>query len=375
LQPSYERIATQQGPAFLRKGAQDSIEAIDSIVFDCDGVLIDVRESYDCAIVTSVDWLIRRLFNLAIAWKGPSLRLIQEIRNTGLFNNDWDTVYAICLLTAGSLPDDLIVNFSTDGTKPGSRCEKLSGAEVARVFSKVRRMVDSLRNQSSESKSESAAEVVWDSLPENRIGLCKRVKEYLGYPGNPPSSLLATVFDEFYHGGTLYRDMYGAAPRYHKGPGFIERDQVVVRRSDLASLSEAVQGRLAMVTGRPRRAADYSMGELISYFDQGASVFIGDGDIRPTREAASFRKPSGKSLLFAREKLRSRKLVYVGDSAEDLQMVENARASSDGLAFVGIYASSYKPGEQLRFFRERRAELILPSVRALAGVMKEVNRR
>ena len=314
------------------------------------------------------------MFNVALPWKKLSLRLIQGLRNTGLFNNDWDTVYGITLFVSCSLPEPYRSVFPLDSAEGRARAERLTGPEAGGVFSKAQRLVGRLARSSASAKTESAPEAVWNSVPEDRMALCEQVKELLGYPGNPPSSLLASLFDEVYHGGPLYREMYGVEPRYNAGVGFIERDKVIVRRSDLGSLAAASHGRLAMLTGRPRKAAEYSLGRLISYFRLGASVFIGDGDVRPTPEAASFRKPSGKSLLWAREKLHSRRLVYVGDSAEDLQMVKNARKSADGLAFAGVYANSYEPSEQLRFFRREGAELILPSVREMPRVMREVAR-
>jgi phosphoglycolate phosphatase-like HAD superfamily hydrolase len=245
--------------------------------------------------------------------------------------------------------------------------------EAARALGCALKMVGSLPKEPSGRPLEPVVDVVWDSLPKNKLALCRKVKEYLGYPGNPPSSLLASLFDELYHGGELYREMYGAEPKYHAGLGLIEHDRILIRQSDLATLSTKAQGRLAISTGRPKLAAEYSLGGLVSYFRKDASVFIGDGDIHPTPEADSFRKPSGKSLLWAREKLRSNQLVYVGDSAEDFQMVENARKSTDGLAFAGVYGSSYSPSEQLRYFKRQGSELILPSVRALVRVMGEVS--
>jgi phosphoglycolate phosphatase-like HAD superfamily hydrolase len=119
-------------------------------------------------------------------------------------------------------------------------------------------------------------------------------------------------------------------------------------------------------------AAEYSLGRLMSYFRLDASVFIGDGDITPSPEAASFRKPSGKSLLLAESKFHSKNLLYVGDSAEDLEMVRNARKTAGGLAFAGVYKTSYEPAKQLQFFKREGAELILPSVRGMTRVMRKV---
>jgi phosphoglycolate phosphatase-like HAD superfamily hydrolase len=372
VQPSYERIVTPQGPAFASASSKDAIASLDSIVFDCDGVLIDTKESYDAAITFTLDSLIRRMFGVSLPWKGNTGLLVQGLRNTGMFNNDWDVVYGLALYASCSLPAKYRSRRPIGSEEGQGRLDRLSKGEVSSFFRSARLMVRRLARSLAVNDNRNAAEAVWKSLPADELDVCERARDYLGYPGNPPSSLLASLFDEVYHGGSLYRKMYGLEPRYHRGKGFIERDRLIISKSDLDSLSEGVDGRLAVATGRPKIAAEYSLGKLISYFRLGASVFIGDGDIRPTPEAASFKKPSGKSLLWAREKFGSKMLLYVGDSAEDLQMVTNARRSTDSFVFAGIYSSSYEPAEQVSYFKKEGAELILPTVRSMARVMRGV---
>lgn len=373
MRPSYTQIETPGGPAFVRKGATEAVSAVDSIVFDCDGVLVDTRRSYDATIVAVVDRLVRRMFRLRLPWKAVASTLIQCLRNTGGFNNDWDTVYAIVMLTACTLPSRYSDGFFCAlGTQTVSA--DVPSGESLRVLSRVVRSVRIFGRRKSRSGQASVDEFVRRSLPEDRWELRGRVRACLGYPGNPPSSLLATLFDEMYHGEELYREMYSVEPRFHRGRGFIENDRVIVSRSDLSSLSRTVRGRLALATGRPRLAAKYSLGSLFSFFTPAASVFIGDADIRATSELSAFRKPSGRSLLLALREFRSRRLVYVGDSAEDWQMVVNARRSTDSISFAGVYTKSYDPANQLRFFKHEGVELIVPTVRQLPAVLKELVR-
>lgn len=372
MQFSYEILPTPEGPAFLRRGSKATLAATDSIVFDCDGVLIDTRNSYDSAITFTADYLIRRMFNVELPWRSVSQSLIQGLRNTGMFNNDWDTVYAITLFVSSSLPSAYQANLSNGERETRARPMKMPASKARGVFKGASSLLGILEEAPAKGGDLSAAEAVWKVLPADSLGLSRRVREFLGYPGNPPASLLASFFDEVYHGGALYRKMYGLKPRYHSGPGLIERDRLIARPRDLAPLAAASNGRLAIATGRPRQAAEYSLGRLLSYFRLDASVFIGDGDIKPSPEAAAFRKPSGKSLLWAESRFHSKGLLYIGDSAEDLQMVKNARESADGLAFAGVYKTSYDPAKQLQFFKGEGAELILPSVRGMTRVMREV---
>lgn len=64
---------------------------IDSIIFDMDGVLVDVSSSYRVAIEKTV--------NFFLGQKGLSLRVTQkdigELKNLAGFNNDWDTTFVL----------------------------------------------------------------------------------------------------------------------------------------------------------------------------------------------------------------------------------------------------------------------------------------
>lgn len=64
---------------------------IDSVIFDMDGVLVDVSRSYRIAIEKTVNFLLER--------KGLSARITQKdvsvIKNLPGYNNDWDASYEL----------------------------------------------------------------------------------------------------------------------------------------------------------------------------------------------------------------------------------------------------------------------------------------
>jgi HAD superfamily hydrolase (TIGR01548 family) len=65
-----------------------------ALLFDMDGVLVDVSRSYRLAIQKTV---------LAFSGRNPAPQLIQSYKNRGGFNNDWDLTQAI-LTDFGSTP-------------------------------------------------------------------------------------------------------------------------------------------------------------------------------------------------------------------------------------------------------------------------------
>ncbi len=71
---------------------------IDSVIFDMDGVLIDVSRSYRVAIEKTTNYFMKRI--------GLPVKVTQEdiaqIKNLSGFNNDWDATYMLIeLLSKG----------------------------------------------------------------------------------------------------------------------------------------------------------------------------------------------------------------------------------------------------------------------------------
>ncbi len=84
-----------------------------------------------------------------------------------------------------------------------------------------------------------------------------------------PRSLLSTLFDEIYHGPTLFRRMYGVQAHHYKGRGFIENERLLIRPKDLETLSRLLGGRrLALVTGRPYLATKHVLRDMMKYFNR-----------------------------------------------------------------------------------------------------------
>ena len=112
----------------------------------------------------------------------------------------------------------------------------------------------------------------------------------------------------------------------------------------------------------------------MKHFNRKASVFIGDIDVHPelAPHLTQFRKPSGRSLIHAQRKLSSEMLLYVGDSAEDLRMAEDARRLKAPVLFAGIYGTGLGHEEQSKFFRDRGADLVLPTVRQVPIMLRPV---
>ncbi len=89
----------------------DSIDNIlktsDAIIFDCDGVLIDITKSYDLTITKTTKYVLDNLSNINDSIKIES-EIIDEFKSTGGFNDEVDLTYAsiISLVAAKKLQRD-----------------------------------------------------------------------------------------------------------------------------------------------------------------------------------------------------------------------------------------------------------------------------
>ena len=68
---------------------KESLPSIDSIIFDCDGVLIDITESYDLAIQKTTDYILKKFANISNPITITS-EIIDGFKATGGFNDEVD---------------------------------------------------------------------------------------------------------------------------------------------------------------------------------------------------------------------------------------------------------------------------------------------
>ena len=168
--------------------------------------------------------------------------------------------------------------------------------------------------------------------------------------------------------------MYGVDAHHNQSRGLIENERILIKPHDLNKACRIIGGsKLAIITGRPYLATKYVLRELLDYFDVKASLFIGDIDVHPERatKLAAYRKPSSLSLTHARRALGSQMLLYIGDSAEDVEMVKNAQAIEPVLS-ASVYGTGLDQTERLKFFIRREVDMILPTARRVPDVLRLV---
>ena len=114
----YQKINDDDNNLVFTKKKYDNIGCI---IFDIDGVLIDVRKSYNEAIKNTVQFVVGSIIKKDNLKELVTDKVILKFRQTGGFNNDADTSYAIslALLSYPELENSNFENFLIEVAEHG----------------------------------------------------------------------------------------------------------------------------------------------------------------------------------------------------------------------------------------------------------------
>ncbi|MHA1593122.1 MAG: HAD family hydrolase [Candidatus Baldrarchaeia archaeon] len=371
----YERIKTPAGVAFYREDVIESLRSVDAVVMDVDGTLVDTTESLTEAIISTVNTIMGWLTGIRLTGK-VIRRAISELRGSGGFNNDWDTTYTIIIAALSALSENLLEGALArlkEGKRPEANDRNINEDEDTISFEVLRRIEDAVKVAGGEGIIEVEKKILDSCGGVRKRGLLMKIREALGYSFDRQSSLLVSIFDEIYCGSKLYSILYNRSPILGNEPGLIFTERVIVDKRVLRFLFERADGKLGIVSGRPRLQATLVLKDLLTtFFDDRAVLFYEDlifsDDNGRARKAL---KPHPYGLIRCLEALSPFELaVYVGDSAEDALLVENTRKLYRNVMFIGVYAYTLDPPSAIKTFMRLGAAAILPTVNEIVEVLR-----
>jgi len=308
----------------------DEIKDIDGIIFDCDGVLADVSNSYDLAIQRTTNYVLKEIANIQ-KFDPITSKIIDGFKATGGFNDEVDLTYAaiISLAAANSLNkngnqflDNVIDNADQTGIK--------------------------------------SVEKFLEGLKVNIYELKKK----LDYPGRHQENILYTIFDQIFYGPELYLKLFKKNSTF-TDDGLIENDIVLIKNELLDVLKKKFDNKIAIVSGRGIESIRYTLKELLNEFNIENSVFLED-------ESRELAKPNPNSLIRSFKGIVASHCLFVGDSMEDLMMAKKATEMGNKTTFCGIIGTSKFPDEKRKFFEEKNVTLIVNSIDLLPKVLNLV---
>ncbi len=294
------------------------------IIWDVDGVLINVEESYRQAIIDSIQYYFSECVGVRIDKQLMSKENIQGFKRAGGFNDDWELAYAATLCYLSELLNNNSIRKPTHPIKPGDIDEMLkalnelgSGCKNNSINLDLKPIIEKIKEQGG---GMSSAESVLHKIYGKNMETAKCFWF---------TELIKRIFEEIYLGKKLFHKKYNEKPRFYIDEGLILKENALV---DLATLLELRKKYyIGIVTGRERFETEFSLKRFNL-----SRVF--PPELIVTREDTIEHKPSPQPLLECKKRIckkyrlhENTETIYIGDSVDDLASAKNA-----GFFFIGI---------------------------------------
>lgn len=378
----YVKVRVPSGEAYVMKSSEDRLARANSIVFDCDGVLIDASQSYNKAVADSSAYLLSAFLGKKISSSIITEDVIFAFRRTGGFNNDWNTTYSIVIFVMANVPEkflnayrSIFAKASKDEPDDSYSRLKLAKKIIAQKGIEVEFEQKAMTKKLIEFASmldtrgiESAEEAVLKGSSKS-AQMIKPLRKFLRYPGDVSISIITSVFDEHFYGRELFKKVHGIDGRLGIKSGAIQNEKIIVDKIALDRLRELFGKSMGIATGRGSIGTLITLRDIKDYLNPNAMVFLEDMDPKILEEK-KYGKPEPYALLRASVRFDGESVVYVGDSAEDLIMARKASKAGRSFVFAAVRGKDSLSERRLDLFVKEKADVIVRSVNDLPFIFE-----
>lgn len=267
----------------LSKKILDKLSQVDTLVFDIDGVLIDVRDSYREAVCQTVQFYFKEILHFQGFQNLINPEEVKYFKMAGGFNNDWNLTSAVVLFylmkaRKNNLRDiDVLRSIEPDIRK--FTTEMLpSGGGLAKVIDLIEE----------DGQAKEWIFSLWDK------------------------DLITKIFQEIYAGEEYCFNIYGFHPSLVKTEGLIKQERIIIDKNKEKFLQNFSLG---ILTGRTKREAKLVLKRL------GWDDFISKEKIVTADDGLE--KPHPQGLKKLANSLKTELGIYVGDTWDDMITVKN----------------------------------------------------
>ena len=292
------------------------------IVFDMDGVIVDVSQSYREAVRRTA----RLFFKGGHAFENlpdPLFPLsdLAFIKQSGGLNNDWDLTFRVINLLFSLVEAPSLANKNEPVDAHRNFVDHCGLDTLARFL-----------KQNSQNPLATLLEQ-HGHADDDRLAVF-----YQGDVGS--GNIIKQIFQEIYLGHMLFGQTYGIKPHFFTGAGLIERESLFISAEVIEQL--AAKNTLAIATGRPKVEADYPLKQfgIGKYFD---TVLTLDDCLKAEKKLAhyegrpvSLSKPHPYMLdtIAAQISPPGALLFFIGDMPDDMQAAARSKSAFKGIGVV-----------------------------------------
>jgi len=322
---------------------------MDVLIFDMDGVLIDVSRSYRKTIQRTVQFYLETCLGFGRSKRDwITNEEISLFKSVGGFNSDWD-------LTSGAL----LYLLSVSG---------FPSLRKLKTFSSIQETLSYLNKKSSLSRPKHAFRTerkhllsFLEKLKTSGGGL-KGIRRILGTSWQgwiygmgdlEKENLIKRIFQELYL-GKQFAPYYRLRPIFYRGEGLYKQERLLISKEILSSLRRKV--RMGIASGRPRYEAELALKRfnLRPYFDSVVTLDECTEEenriFRSTGRKIKCSKPHAYPVLRAVQEIgiSNPRCGYVGDVVDDIAAARTAKRHLKMLA-IGFIAG-HRPRKSAREF-------------------------
>lgn len=401
---------------FIEEEYIENLKNLDSLIFDCDGVLLNTANSFDQAIKNAIDYFFTNIIQFEKSIKSfVSNEDIVLLRNTGGLGNDWDLSFIIIfyyislvLLRFQNTPDNkklivkTLLNIPDDFESLQKRINvfisfqslfkklKFTSNDLISVKEKGNYKLNELTNKMNSNGLESGKLALIDRLKLVYPDIDKiwiKLENLFGYELPHLDNLIKRLFEEIYLGSEMFKKIYEADPIFYFGPGLIENESLIPS-SDLFQKLILNYGfkKFGIASSRPENEALYVLNRfniITDYFNENALIFLNSiykeeqRIVENTGEKIRLEKPNPYSLMLTARNITptNNEIAYIGDTASDLIAVQNANKENEFIFYsICVYGTSPEPEKLKNKFREIKANIIIPDPDNLLDLFEKIGR-
>ncbi len=322
---------------------------MDILIFDMDGVLVDVSRSYRRTIRQTVQIYLESLLGFEKRGRRGWITNgeISLFKSVGGFNNDWD-------LTSGLL----LYLLSTSSIPPLPKRKSLSSISEAVLYLKTK---SSLFRQKKTTRPKRTQLLSFLKKVKSKGGGINGVSRILGMSRQgwvygmgdlDRENLVKRIFQEIYL-GKMFARRYHLRPIFYKGEGLYLQERALIPRKILSTLRKKVK--MGIASGRPRFEAELALKRFgfHPYFDSVVTLDECEAEenhiFLSTGRKMQCSKPHPYSLLKVVQEIGigNPYCAFVGDVVDDMLAAQAAKKYLQILA-IGFLAGhrSKKIGQE-----------------------------
>ena len=324
------------------------------IVFDMDGVIIDVSGSYRNAVRQTA----RLFFKDALSWESLpdplfSLADLARVKQSGGLNNDWDLTFLIINLLFTLVKESSEYPDSNPWNMYKKTLRDCDVADLAQFLDSEKNPVSTLLEKNGRISNDFIARL------------------YTGDVGT--GNIIKQIFQEIYLGKDLFESTYGLRSKVYHEKGYINKETLLMAKSILERLSR--KNILAIATGRPQIEADYPLEhfDLKKFF----SIILTLDDClkeeqkifeqKHTKVSLSKPNPYMLDAIETACKNKVSKYYYIGDMPDDMMAASRSRA---GFIGIGVLFSSSEKDQLRKDLKNGGADYIIENFDQLVNIIE-----